>query len=109
LQEENQDTKELDRSGSESPRTSALRAMGGDAAQEVIDMMNDQEEQAYEPQSEGLTTISEEHELESSGSVVSRPQSTTAPNITVTSVMLFSVFLSIIYLNNFLCYFESVF
>lgn len=88
---ENQDTEEIDPSGSESPRTSALRAMGGNAAQEVINMMNRQEQQAYVPPSEGLSTISEEHELESSASVASRPQSI-APSITVTSVTPFFFF-----------------
>ena len=81
-------------SGSESPRTSALRAMGGVAAQGVIDYMNkqsDEEKQhpSFEPPQDSLTTISEESELESSLPKPKQqqpPTMTAAPTITVTQV-----------------------
>lgn len=79
--EEEQPAAPIDQAGSESPRTSALRAMGGEAAQGVIDYMNTQGEQVtYEPPHEGLTTISEENELEKS------QQLSVAPTITITQV-----------------------
>ena len=74
-----------DQSGSESPRTSALRAMGGEAAQGVINyMMNTQGEQpTYDPPHEGLTTISEESEMEKS---LPKQQQRHGPTITITQV-----------------------
>ena len=56
--------------GSESPRTSALRAMGVHATN-VIDIMQsrDGETPIYMPPQESLTPIAEENELESSGSM----------------------------------------
>eukprot|EP00111_Clytia_hemisphaerica_P002879 TCONS_00008147-protein len=81
--ETEQPAAELDRSGSESPRTSALRAMGGDAAQGVINMMNEQTEQTtFEAPYEGLTTISEENEIMNSVEIQRAPSM--APSITIT-------------------------
>lgn len=84
--EEEQQTVE-DTTGSESPRTSALRAMGGDAAANVIDIMMNQNELEYYHSSDGLHTINEENELESSGSVSTQQHtiaSTHPPSITIT-------------------------
>lgn len=77
-----------DTTGSESPRTSALRAMGGAAAANVIDMMTPKNEPAYFHSSDGLHTIDEENELESSGSV-SKPTGamSMAPSITITTTV----------------------
>lgn len=77
-----------DQTGSESPRTSALRAMGGEAAQNVIDYMTNTqqggEQVTYDAPHEGLTTISEEGELEKSQQL-----SFDAPTITITQVCSF--------------------
>ena len=72
----------IDPTGSESPRTSALRAMGGEAAQGVIEIMQQGggEQVTYDAPYEGLTTISEENELEKS------QQLSVAPSITITQV-----------------------
>ncbi|XP_057306004.1 uncharacterized protein LOC130644420 isoform X4 [Hydractinia symbiolongicarpus] len=80
--------------GSESPRTSALRAMGVHAAG-VVDMMQnrDAEQQPeYSPPQESLSPISEENELDSSGSQkmsyepsVNSMNEQNVPNIMITS------------------------
>lgn len=80
--------------GSESPRTSALRAMGVHAAG-VVDMMQnrDAEQQPeYSPPQESLSPISEENELDSSGSQkmsyepsVNSMVEQNVPNIMITS------------------------
>ena len=89
---EEEEEKTEDTSGSESPRTSALRAMGGNAAANIIDMMSQQPEIPYYPSSDGLHTITEENELESSGSL-SRPPETVsmAPSITITTPVIHSL------------------
>lgn len=83
-----------DTTGSESPRTSALRAMGGAAAASVIDTMTQKTEPSYFPSSDGLHTITEENELESSGSISKQSETVSmAPSITITTAVSHATFI----------------